>query len=143
MGRDSPKWVLTHQPCSECGSSDAVSYNDRGWGHCFSCGRNSKKELDRDKKLCQTILIDTLKGTPKGSSTDSVRSSFMYNYNSNTTKDNTSIMVTTKEYIPLRGLSNDTLRFYGAVTLVENDVTIDTISFGKSIKRISLIEEHK
>lgn len=120
MGRDHSKWVLTHQPCSECGSSDAVSYNDRGWGHCFSCGRNIKS-IDKRSDVLYNQSIDTLKGTPKRSSTDSVRSSFMYNYNSNTTKDNTLIMVTTKEYIPLRGLSNDTLRFYGAVTLVEND----------------------
>lgn len=35
-------WVRTHLPCPspDCGSSDAFSINDRGWGKCFSCGRN-------------------------------------------------------------------------------------------------------
>ncbi|MBX6334464.1 toprim domain-containing protein [Candidatus Saccharibacteria bacterium] len=35
-------WVATHLPCPTCGSSDAYSINDRGWGKCFSCGRNFK-----------------------------------------------------------------------------------------------------
>lgn len=36
------EWVQTHLPCPspDCGSSDAFSINDRGWGKCFSCGRN-------------------------------------------------------------------------------------------------------
>src|SRR5690606_2368682 len=36
------EWVRTHLPCPspDCGSSDAFSINDRGWGRCFSCGRN-------------------------------------------------------------------------------------------------------
>lgn len=36
------RWVQTHLPCPspDCGSSDAFSINDRGWGRCFSCGRN-------------------------------------------------------------------------------------------------------
>lgn len=31
-----------HLPCPnpECGSSDAYSIQDNGWGHCFSCGKN-------------------------------------------------------------------------------------------------------
>lgn len=31
-------FVLTHQPCAECGSSDALSYNADGSTKCFSCG---------------------------------------------------------------------------------------------------------
>ena len=31
-------FILTHQPCSECGSSDALSYNADGSSKCFSCG---------------------------------------------------------------------------------------------------------
>jgi twinkle protein len=27
----------THLPCPKCGSSDAMSQNDDGWGHCFAC----------------------------------------------------------------------------------------------------------
>lgn len=28
------------QPCPSCASSDAYGFDDRGWGHCFSCGVN-------------------------------------------------------------------------------------------------------
>src|ERR1044072_2314387 len=27
-------------PCPACPSSDAFGYDDKGWGHCFSCGIN-------------------------------------------------------------------------------------------------------
>ena len=39
------EWTLTHQPCPKCGSSDAYSINDRGWGKCFSCGKNVNEEV--------------------------------------------------------------------------------------------------
>ncbi len=34
--------MSTHLPCPDpsCGSSDAYSIQDNGWGHCFSCGKN-------------------------------------------------------------------------------------------------------
>lgn len=35
---ESNGFILTHQPCPKCGSSDALSINDKGWGRCFSCG---------------------------------------------------------------------------------------------------------
>jgi len=38
------EWVATHLPCPACGSSDAYSINDRGWGKCFSCGKNINEE---------------------------------------------------------------------------------------------------
>ena len=30
-------FVKTHQPCSDCGSSDALSYNEDGSSFCFNC----------------------------------------------------------------------------------------------------------
>lgn len=33
------KFVKTHQPCPECGSSDAASFRSDGSGLCFSCGK--------------------------------------------------------------------------------------------------------
>ena len=30
-------FTVTHQPCTECGSSDALSYNDDGSAYCFKC----------------------------------------------------------------------------------------------------------
>lgn len=38
------EWVQTHHECRHCGSSDAASTNDRGWAHCFSCGKDWKAE---------------------------------------------------------------------------------------------------
>lgn len=37
-------WVETHIPCPMCGSSDAASINDRGWLHCFACGKSQPAE---------------------------------------------------------------------------------------------------
>tara|TARA_R100001480_G_scaffold2646_1_gene7367 strand:+ start:2881 stop:4479 length:1599 start_codon:yes stop_codon:yes gene_type:complete len=32
------RYVKTHQPCADCGSSDAVAYYQDGNSYCFSCG---------------------------------------------------------------------------------------------------------
>jgi len=34
-------FIATHQPCEECGSSDALSINADGSTHCFSCGTHT------------------------------------------------------------------------------------------------------
>lgn len=35
-------FIKTHQPCldPDCGSSDGLSYDDKGWARCFSCNQN-------------------------------------------------------------------------------------------------------
>ena len=35
-------FVKTHQPCDNCGSSDALAYDDEGGSHCFSCGQTTQ-----------------------------------------------------------------------------------------------------
>ena len=30
-------FVKTHQPCNDCGSSNALAINEDGWTHCFAC----------------------------------------------------------------------------------------------------------
>ena len=35
-------FIKTHQPCDQCGSSDALSYDDEGGSHCFSCGHTTQ-----------------------------------------------------------------------------------------------------
>ena len=53
------EWVQTHLPCPECGSSDAYSINDRGWGKCFSCGVNRKEDEDEpDKPRGKQVATD-------------------------------------------------------------------------------------
>ena len=35
-------FVKLHQKCDDCGSSDALSYNEDGSSYCFSCGTHTK-----------------------------------------------------------------------------------------------------
>ena len=37
MNDDKPKFIKTHVPCTNCGSSDARSINEDGSSYCFSC----------------------------------------------------------------------------------------------------------
>jgi len=42
----------THQPCSDCGSSDALSYNDDGSSYCFNCSKYTKADkVDNVREL--------------------------------------------------------------------------------------------
>ncbi len=44
--------LKTHQPCPDCGSSDALTYYD--WGsRCFSCGKATRNKKDDD--VVQTL----------------------------------------------------------------------------------------
>lgn len=45
------KFTRTHQPCPECGSSDAASFRSDGSGFCFSCG---KPLYTKEKKVANT-----------------------------------------------------------------------------------------
>ena len=48
------RYVKTHQPCPDCGSSDALSYYSNGNTYCFSCGelhRNSTSTSLKEKLM--------------------------------------------------------------------------------------------
>ena len=51
------KYVQTHQPCDDCGSSDALSVYVDGGTHCFSCNTTRKGEnivpFDNNVELSQ------------------------------------------------------------------------------------------
>ena len=51
------KYVKTHQPCPDCGSSDALSVYVDGGTHCFSCNTTHKGEnivpFDNNLELSQ------------------------------------------------------------------------------------------
>lgn len=55
--------IRAHQPCDDCGSSDAKSYYDDGSSYCFSCKRYRKasgevqtlSEEEFEKKLLESI----------------------------------------------------------------------------------------
>ncbi len=40
------KYVKTHQPCNDCGSSDGLAINDDGWTHCFVCDARTAPQRD-------------------------------------------------------------------------------------------------
>ena len=42
--------LKSHQPCSDCGSSDAKAYYSDGWSKCFSCGKSRKYDEDMSAK---------------------------------------------------------------------------------------------
>jgi twinkle protein len=52
------EWVQTHLPCP-CGqSSDAYSINDKGWGKCFSCGKNFNEAVAQ-KVHSHTVIAES------------------------------------------------------------------------------------
>lgn len=89
--------IRTHQPCEDCGSSDAKSYYDDGSSYCFSCNKFRKasgevqtiSEEDFEKKLLESI--------EKGKFRD----------------------------IPDRGLTKATCEKYGVRTLQKNGIIVE------------------
>lgn len=57
--------LLTHQPCDDCGSSDALAiYPDHT--HCFACQKTRKNDgdaLDDERPIQKKASPDLLKGT--------------------------------------------------------------------------------
>lgn len=49
-----PHALLTHQPCPDCGSSDALTVNSDGSTYCFSCRTSKKNGFDLSKITKQT-----------------------------------------------------------------------------------------
>lgn len=53
---------LAHQPCEDCGSSDALLINDDGSTKCYSCGAyhsaKSTKEMDLSKDFIKGVTRD-------------------------------------------------------------------------------------
>ena len=51
----------THQPCDECGSSDALTYYDNGTSYCFSCNTHKGKykgdTMNNNSNLAEKIDI--------------------------------------------------------------------------------------
>lgn len=54
MKNEKPYAILTHQPCDDCGSSDALTVNSDGSTFCFSCRTSKKNGFDLSKITKQT-----------------------------------------------------------------------------------------
>lgn len=52
------EWVETHQPCPDCGSSDALSINSEGWSKCFACGKNRKVDGEYEPRAGTQVATD-------------------------------------------------------------------------------------
>lgn len=74
---------LSHQPCPDCGSSDALSTYVDGHSYCYSCTKYTPPPKSKRKK------VDLSK----------------YTY----------------EYLPLRGISKETMSFYDVKTRIDED----------------------
>jgi len=71
----SSEWVQQHLPCSDCGSTDGLSINDRGWSKCFVCGKSRRVfenedasvPASRKTKIADYNFLDglTFDGLPK------------------------------------------------------------------------------
>jgi twinkle protein len=44
-------FAKTHQPCPDCGSSDALSYNDDGSSYCFQCETYTRGQHDLPQEI--------------------------------------------------------------------------------------------
>ena len=49
-------YLSTHQPCADCGSSDALTYYDDGTSYCFSCQTRKGNQMNQLKKDHTTEL---------------------------------------------------------------------------------------
>lgn len=51
-------FVKMHQPCNDCGSSDALAINDDGWTHCFACEERRPPESDDWAEQNSEVLMN-------------------------------------------------------------------------------------
>ena len=58
-----PNFVKVHQPCPDCGSSDALAVNQDGSTKCFSCGKFSPKNKESSFKPMTRTPIPPQKET--------------------------------------------------------------------------------
>jgi twinkle protein len=49
--------IDVHRPCTECGSSDAKAYDDKGYSYCFACGVTKKDGPAYTEPLPRTATI--------------------------------------------------------------------------------------
>ena len=62
---------LSHEPCPECGSSDALARYDDGHGYCFSCeywekGDDMEDRIDRAFKNAEVVTLEKMTAVYRG-----------------------------------------------------------------------------
>lgn len=112
----SSKWTDTHLPCPKCGSSDALSTNDKGWSHCFSCGANLRLDKLDDVVYNNTSSKDNLSYSIHNScSIDNLSYSISNNLNSNEKVITKAMSYGSKEYLGWRGITKDTFKAFNCL----------------------------
>jgi twinkle protein len=153
----SKKTIKVHQPCSDCGSSDALAVYEDGT-YCFSCNRSHKISSDEGsiyniynniyntpKSSLKNLLEDSLTTTTNRSTTNnniyniSTTNSRLTNsslissskFIDNNINNSSRYMISkfTKEYISFRNISKETLKFYDVKTSIDDNGVPLFVSF--------------
>ena len=108
---DNPSRILkAHLPCLHCGSSDALAIYDDGHSYCFSCLKYEK-------------VVDK---SPEQMYNNSKDREIASHYLTCVSKKEYKVSVS-KQIISLRGISKDTMKFYGVYAEVD-DVTGEPVT---------------
>ena len=93
---------IAHQPCPyvECGSSDAFSFNTKGYGKCHSCHRSYPSKYQKFQWAAEKYPV------PQGTTMTS-----NVNYISERIETNQK-----GSYTAMRGISQKTMEDYGVLT---------------------------
>ena len=135
------KYLKTHQPCSDCGSSDALSYYTDGNTYCFSCG---KKHSNITVINVSTLKKGTNMEIKKGVDSDMPER----NISKNTCKFYNVTKGATRWYFPYYDsdythVANKTRHLKDKVYLSQGDLSSSTL-FGQNLfnkgKYITLVE---
>ena len=92
---------IAHQPCPHCDSTDAFSYNTNGYGKCFSCGTGYPA---KGKRYSEEVLA---KYPLKERNND-------MNYVPKNIRPATSLQNGNGNFVAERGISQQTMEFYGS-----------------------------
>ena len=119
---------LSHQPCPNCDSSDAFSYNtEKGVGFCYSCassypkkGKKYDEETLERYPLASSITVATPKET--FDSPIAVREAPPAFNNS--------------RYVASRGITAETMEFFGVRTLQQGDSVLQEYIYPSGGKKI-------
>lgn len=111
--------IKTHLSCDACGSSDALTdYGDHTY--CFSCKDYVKKGVDKEEEMVYSNLRGGEGWHPRYHLSNTPSTTF---YTPSTYNNNNYKGTFTVQYKGLRGISENTMRFYGVKCRVKEDGT--------------------
>ncbi len=117
-----------HQPCSDCGSSDALEIYKEGDTRCYSCGSYTPVLLSKDYSVVQSSPKDP-KDLKDTTSISLVKNKFNYSI----------------QYTQWRGVGSDTMKKYSTVTRVNGDgLPVEIVfPYGSGTSKVRSLKEKK